>query len=147
MVKNGSKKRKTVTNADDINSLNPWQKRTKTQQRHDEEVLLNAYIRETINGDGNCLFRAILFCLYQDDSQHRKLRLDVCDYMEEDRQRWESQITLTKEINTWNKYLKNMRKDGTWGELTQIFSAAEIRNFNFTIFHSKSISKILENNI
>lgn len=147
MIKN-NKKRKTVSNSDDINNFNLWKKRTKTQQKKDEEVLLNSFIRETIDGDGNCLFRAILYSLYQDDSEHMELRLAVCQYMKRDRERWEPLITLTKKINTWDKYMyiTNMEEDGTWGELAQVLAAAEIENFNFTIFHPKSISKLAEDN-
>lgn len=149
MVKYISKKRKTTSDPngnDDIYNFQSWKKRTKTQEKNDEEVLLNHFIRESIDGDGNCLFRSILYSLYQDDSEHIKLRREICEYMNKSQSRWEPLVTYTKEINTWKKYIKNMRKNGTWAELAQIQAAAEIKSFNFTIFHSKSISKITEQN-
>ena len=43
-----------------------------------ESELLDKYKRVVILGDGNCLFRAILYALLRDDNSHLELRTLVC---------------------------------------------------------------------
>lgn len=56
--------------------------------------MLNAQLRElglyaahTV-GDGNCLFRALSDQLYGTPSHHLKLRQDICDWIEEHKERY-----------------------------------------------------------
>lgn len=56
--------------------------------------MLNAQLRElglyaahTI-GDGNCLFRALSDQLYGSPAQHLKLRADICNWIEDHKERY-----------------------------------------------------------
>ena len=39
---------------------------------------------EDEKGDGHCFYRAVARRLYGDPEQHRRVRIDLCDYMESD---------------------------------------------------------------
>ncbi len=71
-----------------------------------------------IKGDGNCLFRALLFAITGDEDQHTVVRSMVCDFM------------------ACNEGIKveSMRNDKVWGTTTEILAAANMFNANICVW-------------
>ena len=96
------------------------------------------FIRNTINGDGNCLFRAILYCVLQNDDAHGELRQEVCNYMEANATHFSSFIPGN--ITGLLRYLKNMRKGAIWGTFIELIAASEMLGFNFVVLYHESLN-------
>ena len=73
------KKRKQMENP--AYELKKKKKRTPKSKPEAQPAILQMFARFTIENDGNCLFRAILYCLCSEDSSHMTLRGGVCDYL------------------------------------------------------------------
>jgi hypothetical protein len=126
-----SLKRKNPTKADDLqgHQLKKFKKTSNNNYDSSEDE----FIRENIKGDGNCLFRAILSCLFRDDEGHLELRKLVCEYMQEHVANFSNYMTID-----FDDYINQMRKNRTWGTYIELFAASEILLFNFTVFDSHS---------
>ena len=61
-----------------------------------ETSLLDVYSRKYIRGDGNCLFRAVLYCLFEDYQDHYDLCQECCDYMLLHRDNFEEYMWLQR---------------------------------------------------
>ena len=70
------------------------------------------YIRRA-TGDGNCLFYSLSTATFGTDAYFNEIRNAVCDYMEN------NDIEDLHDINK-EKYINNMRKNGTFGGSTEI---------------------------
>ena len=81
------RKRKANT---DLNQHN--HKMKKQKQKVEDSEFLETFEHIEIAGDGNCLFRVILFCLERNDANHFQLRKEVCNYMQKKRGRFVSLI-------------------------------------------------------
>ena len=64
-------------------------------------------------GDGNCLFYSLSIATFGSDGYFSEIRNAICDYMENND--IEDLYDLNKE-----DYIKNMRKNGTFGGITEI---------------------------
>lgn len=67
-----------------------------------------------IEGDGNCLFRALSFVITGEEAQHAIVRSLICDYV----------------ASTENIKVDKMREDKVWGTTTEIFAAANMFSIN-----------------
>ena len=65
---------------------------------------------ETIDSDGNCLFRAIADQLFGDPEQHEEVRRQIVDHMEENRAHFECFCE-----EDFDEYCARLRQDGEWG--------------------------------
>lgn len=61
-------------------------------------------------GDGNCLFRALSDQLWGFPNGHLKLRAEICDWMESQRERYEG---FVDEDRTFDTHLRLMRIPGS----------------------------------
>ena len=64
-------------------------------------------------GDGNCLFYSLSYATFGCDGYYGEIRNAICDYMENND--IEDLYDLNKE-----EYIKNMRKNGTYGGTTEV---------------------------
>lgn len=78
-----------------------------------------------IEGDGNCLFRALSYHLYGTEDKHAELRLQIVQYMEE---REEEFCNFQETELPWLRYVHNMRQLGTFGGYLEIFVFACLYN-------------------
>ena len=102
-----------------------------------------------INGDGNCLFSAISYCLYRDQSLHFRLRQIACDHINENQ--WFFFDNVTEDFN---QYLQRMRKNNEWGTELELLALSRSLGFNvdvtndertmiyYSIFHHAEFPKI-----
>ena len=114
----------------------------KTKQK--PKCLLDLYIRGDIDGDGNCLFRAILFSLYRNDTDHYDLRQKICDYMQENQTTFHNLAEFDSEVGVtdFESYITYKRKNKTWGDFCELFAAAEMLKFNYILYKSESLEVI-----
>ena len=82
------------------------------------------FIKQT-PGEGNCLFFALSFLIFQNFKYHVIIRQKICDYLE-------NNIIKDDEadINDEKKDIPNMRKDGVYGterEINAFYNLCEIR--------------------
>ena len=56
-------------------------KKTKLLDDFIKDSSVGNFTKKIIESDGNCLFRAILYCLFQNDKEHMQLRNDVCNFL------------------------------------------------------------------
>ncbi|KAK4326321.1 hypothetical protein Pmani_003184 [Petrolisthes manimaculis] len=71
-----------------------------------------------IEGDGNCLFRALSFAITGEEDQHAVVRSLICDF-----------IACTENIQA-----ESMRNDKVWGTTTEILAAANMFNVNVCVW-------------
>jgi hypothetical protein len=64
-------------------------------------------------GDGNCLFYSLSTTTFGTDAYFNEIRTAICDYMEN------NDIVDLYDLDKEN-YIKNMRKNGTFGGMTEI---------------------------
>ncbi|KAI0314059.1 hypothetical protein OF83DRAFT_1165358 [Amylostereum chailletii] len=82
-----------------------------TQQLNDQLRQLGLYAADTV-GDGNCLFRALSDQFYGSDAHHLQLREDICDWIEENKMRYEPFVEDDRGIDA---HLRLMRSAATYG--------------------------------
>jgi OTU domain-containing protein 5 len=122
-----------------LNLLNNKRKRSnennKALNSEDEEdnfqILLlqsNLRIRE-VKGDGNCLFRAVSDQVYGTDQYYELIREKCMDYLVIMRKFFEPYIG-----EDFDDYIKEKRKDKTWGDDIEIEALSEIYNRPIEIY-------------
>ncbi|THH05991.1 hypothetical protein EW146_g9750 [Bondarzewia mesenterica] len=82
-----------------------------TQQLTEQLSQLGLYAANTL-GDGNCLFRALSDQLYGTESHHLHLRMDICDWIEKHKARYEPFVEDERGIDV---HLRLMRQPATYG--------------------------------
>ena len=85
-----------------------------------------------IEGDGNCLFRAVSHQLYFSQERHRELRLKAVDHLIAHRNRFE-QFCFDEDFDT---HVKEMRKLSTWGDDLEVRALEEITDRLIRIYRS-----------
>lgn len=94
------------------------------------------FYKETIRGDGNCLFRAVSLYLHKTQDKHLLLREETVKYT---RKNWETLknhlvVNVDPDLVTEKAYCYNMRKDETYGSSVEMLAMSEIHQINFNIF-------------
>lgn len=110
--------------------------------RFNEEMSYNfeeVFDRIRIEGDGNCLFRAIRYCLKGTEKNHELLRKKVCQHLKDNENEYKTLYQPRKGVNSFKKYLELLNKDGTWGDHLEISVLAELYNFNVIIYKPNSL--------
>lgn len=82
-----------------------------------------------VEGDGNCLFRAVAHQMFLDESRHMEIRSECVDHMRRHRERFETFCT-TK----FDDHLNRMSLSGTWGDDLEIRALEEIIDRPFFIY-------------
>lgn len=65
------------------NLTEPAPKKQKLNSNHVSLESSNRFTRKRIQMDGNCLYRAILYCLEQNDESHYQLREELYTFVKE----------------------------------------------------------------
>ncbi len=86
-----------------------------------------------IEGDGNCLFRAVSHQLYLDESHHEELRQQAVAHMEKHRERF---IPFCP--TNFDEHIKNMKTSGYWGDDLEIRALEEILDRVILIYSRES---------
>ena len=76
-----------------------------------------------IKKDGNCLFRSVSELVYGSRSEHNLVRKKVVDAME----RWQQHILqpwAKLDDDGWEKRVKCMRENKSWGWTLELFSVS-----------------------
>ncbi|CDJ70329.1 OTU-like cysteine protease domain-containing protein, putative [Eimeria necatrix] len=82
--------------------------------------------------DGNCLFRAAADQLYGQQTQHRAVRAAAVSYMSSHESSFSGFIDTEEE--PFNKYLKRMATDGTWGGQLELQAISLAYKVNLLIY-------------
>ena len=69
-----------------------------------------------MNGDGNCLFIALLKSTFGDDSMHLTVRQNIYDYIIQNRARFKDFMEDDVDVT---EYIAKILLDGEWGEAMQ----------------------------
>ena len=85
-----------------------------------------------IEGDGNCLFRAVSHQLYFNQKRHHELRLKAVDHLIAHRNRFE-QFCFDEDFDT---HVEEMRKPSTWGDDLEVRALEEITDRLIRIYRS-----------
>jgi hypothetical protein len=101
-----------------------------------KEIGLEEY---DIDGDGNCLFRAISHQLYGSDRSHLQLRSQAVDYI----QRNADDFTPFLE-EPISKYVARMSKSGVYGGNLELVALSKLLNLNIVIYQSQSDPLVIQ---
>lgn len=89
-----------------------------------------------IEGDGNCLFRALSDQYYGDGgrgSRHQEIRANVCEYMKQNRQQFEP---FLDETESFDDRMRRMEEDAVYGDNTEIVAFAQRYETNVHIYQA-----------
>eukprot|EP01025_Chloroclados_australasicus_P018052 TRINITY_DN1933_c1_g1_i1.p1 TRINITY_DN1933_c1_g1~~TRINITY_DN1933_c1_g1_i1.p1 ORF type:complete len:531 (+),score=101.46 TRINITY_DN1933_c1_g1_i1:61-1653(+) len=98
-------------------------------------------VKEVV-GDGNCCFRAIGDQLEGDKADHKKIRKTVCQYIEDNREVF---APFVEDDESFESYLKRIRKDGTWAGQIELQAASLAFEVNICIYQYQQPRWTLEN--
>lgn len=85
-----------------------------------------------VEADGNCFFRAVLYCIGRSDKQYQDLRANACDYIHFNKECFsEFQGEGDTEVESW---IKNGRNNGVWANSLAILATALMLDICITIF-------------
>ena len=87
-----------------------------------------------VDGDGNCLFRAVAHQIWLDEDRHMELRKRCVAHMREHAERYASFFD-----GDFTNYLYGMNKSGTWGDDIEIRALEEITDRIIFIYSSQSL--------
>lgn len=79
-----------------------------------EEISRLGLSLRDVEGDGNCLFRALSDQLYGDQSHHPDLRRWVCDWIMEHKEEMEFWVQVCTDGEQFEAYVERMRKHGEY---------------------------------
>ncbi len=92
--------------------------------------------RLDVDGDGNCLFRVVSLFLFGHQNNHIKLRQEAVSCI------WSNWVNISPYIlvddhnlNTSERYLEYMNKDGVFGTSLEIMALAKPRKLRFHIYN------------
>eukprot|EP00602_Paraphysomonas_sp_CaronLab_P005141 CAMPEP_0185036112 /NCGR_PEP_ID=MMETSP1103-20130426/28577_1 /TAXON_ID=36769 /ORGANISM="Paraphysomonas bandaiensis, Strain Caron Lab Isolate" /LENGTH=453 /DNA_ID=CAMNT_0027573509 /DNA_START=410 /DNA_END=1771 /DNA_ORIENTATION=- len=86
-----------------------------------------------VDGDGNCLFRAVAHQIWLDEDRHLDLRKKVVDHMQKHAARYASFCA-----DDFKEHLQHMRMPGVWGDDLEIRALEEITDRLIVIYSSHS---------
>ena len=127
---NKFKKTVEMLNADEINKKifknKKFHKLNKNQENKFREKIytnLHLFIKD-VQGDGNCMFRAISDQIYGNEDFHEIIREKCMDYLLIEREFFEQFIEGGK--NEFENYITMKRKNGVWGDDIELQAISEI---------------------
>jgi len=92
--------------------------------------------RIRIMDDGNCLFRAILYSLGGTDANHKYLREIICKEILNNKKKYIAFFEGGEE--GLKLEMENMKNNGIWGTIIELYAASELFAFNFEVYYSNS---------
>ncbi|KAH7649595.1 cysteine protease [Cryptosporidium bovis] len=97
-----------------------------------EYLPLPKVIVKSMKNDGNCLFRAISFQLYETDEYHEIIRSFCMDFVEINK---DSYSNFVSEYLNVESYISEKRKLGVWGDNIEIQAMSELYHIPIYIYH------------
>jgi len=113
-------------------------KKQKDTSLFNNSALTSKFSKVIIKGDGNCLFRAILYSLIGEDTGYKSLRKDVCNFIIANKEKYKSYFVHDEKGLI--SEMKKMKKNGIWGTNLELYAASEMLHFNFEVFNSADFS-------
>lgn len=107
-----------------------------TRANHSEfpQLVAKGLYASEIQGDGNCLFRALSDQFYGDGGKaHGAVRAQIVGYMREHAEDFRVFIECEGE-ETWDQHLKRMSQDGVFGDHAEIVAFARAADVNVIIY-------------
>ncbi len=86
-----------------------------------------------MEGDGNCLFRAISLQVYGDCTMHMDVRRDCLDYMERDAKHFRD-FVIYDGHEEFNEYVARKRENGVHGNHAEIQAMSELYNRTIEVY-------------
>lgn len=77
-----------------------------------------------VEGDGNCMFRAVSHQVYGDDAHHALVRARCMDYMESEKEYFEPYVV--GDMAAFERYLAHKRRPGIWGDDPELQALCEL---------------------
>ena len=87
-----------------------------------------------MDGDGNCLFRAISLSVYGDATMHSQVRRSCMDFMDREADHFRSFVA----DEDFDEYIARKRLDGMHGNHTEIQAMSELYNRSIEVFVPKN---------
>jgi len=116
-------------------------KRTKKESNAMIQKINERFSRKTILSDGNCLYRAIMYCIKQDDTLHLDLRKQIYQFIKANE---EYCVSIFQEIEggkSFKSHIETILKESYWGGLFELKIAAKLLNFNFIVYRPNSFDE------
>ncbi|KAK4583196.1 hypothetical protein RGQ29_026116 [Quercus rubra] len=116
---------------------------TSDHQRLLERLQTYDFVERTIQGDGNCQFRALSDQLYQTPDNHKLVRQQVVSQLRSHPEAYEGYVPMQYE-----DYLERMSESGEWGDHVTLQAAADsfgVKIFVVTSFKDTCCIEILPN--
>ena len=89
---------------------------------------------QNIEGDGNCFFRAISYCVSGSEKNHEAIRLATCRYLVENEAAFQSLQRNTNISMSEYMQMSNMCQTGTWATEMEIIAVAAMLHINIYTF-------------
>lgn len=87
------------------------------------------------DGDGNCFFRALSYCLYQDQRQHTTLRASIASYVSR-----QADVALPEDKDSLRKRAAEVAKDKFWPGEDIILASANFLQQTIQVYLAHGIS-------
>ena len=126
---------------DHFGPFEPHKKQAKlNKEKKKDASLTDLYERIQIDSDGNCLFRAIQYCLEGRQEGYEALRTETCDHLKKNRNKYQHLFEKDNDICDFDEYLQELRKDGVWGNHLELSILSELYKFDFLLFKPNSLA-------
>ncbi|KAK7267705.1 hypothetical protein RIF29_20383 [Crotalaria pallida] len=114
---------------------------TSDHQRLLDRLRLYDFVEHTVQGDGNCQFRALSDQLYNTPDNHKFVRRQVVNQLKSQPEIYEGYVPME-----YSDYLEKMSKSGEWGDHVTLQAAADsygVKIFVMTSFKDTCSIEIL----
>lgn len=113
----------------------------RTQQAKIDALLAEENLeRVEMPSDGNCLFHAVA-SFFDSFTTHRDVRHRICDYIDQNRERFEIDI-LHSGYASIDEYLRMMRRDREWGDAIMLNAFCLCFDINVVLFTPHGSSEL-----
>jgi len=84
-----------------------------------------------VDGDGNCQFRAIADQLYGLSDLYAEVRTDIVEHLRSNSSRYSAFVP-----DSYDTYIENMGRDGTWGDHLTLQAASNVYGLEIQVYTS-----------
>ena len=84
-----------------------------------------------VDGDGNCQFRAIADQLYGSSDRYAEVRANIVEHLRSNSSRYSA-----FEPESYDAYIENMGRDGTWGDHVTLQAASNLYGLEIRVYTS-----------
>ena len=84
-----------------------------------------------VDGDGNCQFRAIADQLYGSPDRYAEVRANIVEHLRSNSSRYSAFVP-----DSYDTYIENMGRDGTWGDHLTLQAASNVYGLEIRVYTS-----------